>query len=67
VENHERDVYDLGLAADLEMLKRSPVDRRRILKMGALGIGLLLAGGRSRHYRALRPRNKALSRPAICR
>jgi protocatechuate 3,4-dioxygenase beta subunit len=47
VENHEHDVYDLGLAADLEMMKRSPIDRRRILKMGALGIGLLLAGGRS--------------------
>jgi protocatechuate 3,4-dioxygenase beta subunit len=47
MENHERDVYDLGLSADLEMLKRSPINRRRILKMGALGIGLLLAGERS--------------------
>jgi protocatechuate 3,4-dioxygenase beta subunit len=47
MENHEHDVYDLGLAADLEMLKRSPMNRRRILKMGALGIGLLLAGERS--------------------
>jgi len=47
MENHEHDVYDLGLAADLEMLKRSPMNRRRILKMGALGIGLLLAGARS--------------------
>jgi protocatechuate 3,4-dioxygenase beta subunit len=47
MENHEHDVYDLGLAADLEMLKRSPMNRRRILKMGAVGIGLLLAGERS--------------------
>ena len=47
MENHEHDVYDLGLAADLEMLKRSPINRRRILKLGALGIGLLLAGERS--------------------
>jgi protocatechuate 3,4-dioxygenase beta subunit len=47
MENHEHDVYDLGLAADLEMLKRSPINRRRLLKMGALGIGLLLAGERS--------------------
>ena len=47
MENHEHDVYDLGLAADLEMLKRSPMNCRRLLKMGALGIGLLLAGERS--------------------
>src|SRR5829696_9901424 len=47
MENHEYDVNDLGLAADLEMLKRSPINRRRILKMGAVGIGLLLAGERS--------------------
>jgi len=47
MENHEYDVNDLGLAADLEMLKRSPINRRRILKVGALGIGLLLAGERS--------------------
>ena len=45
--NHEQDVYDLGLAADLEILKHSPLDRRRILKLGALGIGLLLTGGGS--------------------
>lgn len=45
MDKHEQDIYDLGLAADLEMLKRTPTDRRRILKMGALGIGLLLTGG----------------------
>jgi protocatechuate 3,4-dioxygenase beta subunit len=44
VENHDRDLYDLGLAADLAMLTRSPLDRRHILKLGALGIGLLLTG-----------------------
>ncbi|HMO55741.1 MAG TPA: intradiol ring-cleavage dioxygenase [Roseiflexaceae bacterium] len=38
------DIHDLGLQADLAMLTRSPVDRRRILKLGALGIGMLLAG-----------------------
>lgn len=44
MENHDRDLYDLGLAADLAMLTRSPLDRRHILKLGALGIGLLLTG-----------------------
>lgn len=38
------DIYDLGLQADVEMLKRSPIDRRRILKMGAIGIGIFLTG-----------------------
>jgi protocatechuate 3,4-dioxygenase beta subunit len=45
VEDHEQDINDLGLAADLQMMKRSPIDRRRLLKLGAAGIGLLLAGG----------------------
>ena len=45
MEQHETDVYDLGLAADLEMLKRSPIDRRRLLKLGAVGLGVLLTGG----------------------
>jgi protocatechuate 3,4-dioxygenase beta subunit len=44
MENHKPDLYDLGLAADLAMLKRSPIDRRRILKLGVAGIGLLLTG-----------------------
>ena len=44
MEQQEHDVYDLGLQADLAMLKRKPIDRRRILKMGVAGIGLLLAG-----------------------
>jgi protocatechuate 3,4-dioxygenase beta subunit len=44
VENHGRDLYDLGLAADLSMLRRTPVGRRRVLSMGLAGIGLLLVG-----------------------
>jgi protocatechuate 3,4-dioxygenase beta subunit len=44
MENHEHDLYDLGLAADLAMLKRSPIGRRRILKLGVIGIGMLLTG-----------------------
>ena len=46
-DHDELDVNDLGLAADLEMLRRSPGERRRLLKMGAVGIGLLLAGGKA--------------------
>jgi len=38
------DFFDLGLAADLAMWSRTPLARRRILRMGAVGIGLLLAG-----------------------
>ena len=41
---HERDLFDLGLQADLAMLTRSPIDRRKLLKMGAIGIGMLLTG-----------------------
>ena len=44
-EQHEQhDIYDLGLQADLAMWTRKPIERRRILKMGMLGIGVLLAG-----------------------
>ena len=46
--NHDQqgqhDIYDLGLQADLAMWTRKPIERRRILKMGMLGIGVLLAG-----------------------
>lgn len=38
------DKYDLGLAADLSMMLRAPIARRRLLRMGAAGIGMLLAG-----------------------
>ncbi len=37
------DIYDLGLAADLAMWSRTPVARRRILRLGAAGVSLLLA------------------------
>lgn len=40
----QQDQYDLGLNADLAMWLRSPLDRRRVLQMGAAGLGLLLAG-----------------------
>lgn len=38
------DLFDLGLKADLAMWMRKPTDRRRVLKMGSIGIGMLLAG-----------------------
>ena len=38
----DQSIYDLGLQADVNMLARSPIDRRRVLRMGAIGIGLLL-------------------------
>jgi protocatechuate 3,4-dioxygenase beta subunit len=41
---HDANIYDLGLQADLAMWTRAPIERRRILKLGMLGIGTLLAG-----------------------
>ncbi len=41
---NEHNLYDLGLPADLAMWMRTPVARRRLLRMGAAGIGVLLAG-----------------------
>jgi protocatechuate 3,4-dioxygenase beta subunit len=38
------DHYDLGLQADLNMWMRSPLDRRRALRMGLAGLGTLLVG-----------------------
>lgn len=43
-EQHGANIYDLGLQADLAMFTRKPIERRRILKLGVLGIGALLAG-----------------------
>jgi protocatechuate 3,4-dioxygenase beta subunit len=40
----QHNIYDLGLQADLAMWTRKPLERRRILKMGLVGIGVLLAG-----------------------
>ncbi|MCC9074617.1 intradiol ring-cleavage dioxygenase [Litorilinea aerophila] len=39
-----QDLYDLGLKTDLVMLSQSPMTRRRVLSMGLMGIGALLAG-----------------------
>lgn len=39
----QQDINDLGLNADLAMWRQPPLNRRRILQMGALGIGALLA------------------------
>ena len=43
-QNDQPNINDLGLQADLTMWTRTPVERRKILKMGVLGIGVLLAG-----------------------
>ena len=40
----QHDIYDLGLTADVSMLMRSAVDRRRVLKLGAIGLTALLTG-----------------------
>jgi protocatechuate 3,4-dioxygenase beta subunit len=37
------DIYDLGLKADVTMWLKSPLERRRILKLGAVGVGALLS------------------------
>jgi protocatechuate 3,4-dioxygenase beta subunit len=36
------DIYDLGLAADLQMLRHKPIDRRHLLRLGAASLSLLL-------------------------
>jgi protocatechuate 3,4-dioxygenase beta subunit len=41
-DDHEHGIYDLGLSADLEQWTRTPVDRRRALKLGLVGLGTLL-------------------------
>jgi len=40
---NSQDLFDLGLQADLAMVKQSPLSRRRVLKLGLLGISALLA------------------------
>lgn len=42
--DQQPDIYDLGLAADVEMLKRTPVTRRRLLGLGAAGLSAFLTG-----------------------
>lgn len=39
-------IFDLGLSSDLNMLMRSPISRRRALRLGAVGLTALLAGCR---------------------
>ena len=39
-----RDLFDLGLQADLAMVRQLPLTRRDILKLGLVGISALLAG-----------------------
>jgi len=43
-QNEQPNSNDLGLPADLAMWTRKPIERRNILKMRVLGIGVLLAG-----------------------
>ncbi|ACO47489.1 intradiol ring-cleavage dioxygenase [Deinococcus deserti] len=42
--DHHDDFNDLGLTADLDMLARAVVDRRRILALGGAGIATLIGG-----------------------
>lgn len=39
-----RDLFDLGLQADLAMVRQSPLTRRDVLKLGLVGISALLVG-----------------------
>ena len=43
--DHRDDFNDLGLSADLDMLSRAVLDRRRVLSLGAAGIATLIGGG----------------------
>ncbi|MEZ4629484.1 MAG: intradiol ring-cleavage dioxygenase [Deinococcales bacterium] len=38
------DYHDLGLSTDLAMWLHNPLDRRRVIKMGLVGLGTVLAG-----------------------
>ena len=42
-QHDESDINDLGLQADLSMWQRRPLERRRVLQLGVVGIGALLA------------------------
>ncbi|ABF44270.1 intradiol ring-cleavage dioxygenase (plasmid) [Deinococcus geothermalis DSM 11300] len=43
--DHHGDFNNLGLSADVQMLARPLLDRRRVLSLGLLGIGLLVGCG----------------------
>jgi len=38
-----KDLFDLGLQADLAMVRQTPMTRRRVLKLGLLGVSAFLA------------------------
>ncbi len=46
MKHHDQEnIFDLGLQSDLEMWLRSPLNRRRALRTGLLGLGALLGSG----------------------
>jgi protocatechuate 3,4-dioxygenase beta subunit len=52
------DLFDLGLGADLRMLMRTPIARRRLLALGAASVAAILAGCGTRD-----PRRERASSP----
>ena len=44
MDNHDSDIFDLGLAADLNMWSRAPVERRRVLQLGLVAAATFLTG-----------------------
>ncbi|GIV95042.1 MAG: hypothetical protein KatS3mg056_3751 [Chloroflexus sp.] len=44
MEQEHRDLFDLGLQADVAMMQQSLLTRRRLLKLGLVGITSFLAG-----------------------
>ncbi len=56
------DLFDLGLSADLAMLTRTPLARRRVLRLGVTGIGMLLAGCASPNAPGALPSSSAASK-----
>jgi protocatechuate 3,4-dioxygenase beta subunit len=42
--DHHDDHHDLGLQADLDQWTRDPIDRRRALQLGLVGLGAVLIG-----------------------
>ena len=43
-DHHDSGIYDLGLAADLSMWNRTPVERRRVLQLGLAAAATFLTG-----------------------
>jgi protocatechuate 3,4-dioxygenase beta subunit len=61
-DDHEHGIYDLGLQADFQQWTRAPVDRRRALRLGLVGLGTLLGGAQVASALA----NAAASSAAAC-